>query len=349
MAKRNKSLSDQIDQVFAHKLNYLARQLAKFGVPTQQLVKNTRITVDRLTDPNYKVDKEQIIGFYRNVLQLQIPGLALLLGKAIRTNDYGLYGCTLLSCHNLQAALEFSVRYHGIATKTVKMSLTDDAAHQCAYYRFEDLLKDPEIEAFNIKLQCAIVQALTRECLGDNSFIFDQLRFNFNKPDDHLLYAEHFQCPVHYNQRDNEFVVSQQKLALSTSRNNPFAMPLLLDQCEMVLNSIARKDKFLVTVNQWIAANMHKEHRAEQLADHLCMSPRTLRRKLSERDTSFSRLSNELRAEAAKKLLVKTQLKVEDITASIGFNDPANFRAAFKKWTGHTPSGYRQANCKNEH
>ena len=342
MAKLTDITNDQIGQVFAHKLNYLASQLAKYGVSPSVLVKDTSVAVENLNDPNYKVDREQIVGFYRNVLQLQIPGLGLLLGKSIRTNDYGLYGCTLLSCHNLQAALEFSVRYHGIATKTVKMSLTYDEHKPCAYYRFEDLLIDPQIEAFNIKLQCAIVQALTRECLGDKSFIFDELRFSFDKPKNHLLYAEHFKCPISYNQAHNEFVVSQQKLDLSTSRNNPFAMPLLLDQCEMVLDSIANKDEFLVTINQWIAANMHKEHSAEELSGYLCMSPRTLRRKLSERGTSFRDLVNELRAEAAKKLLIKTRLTMEDIAVSIGFNDPSNFRAAFKKWTGYTPSSYRE-------
>ena len=342
MATLNELTTDQIGQVFAHKLNYLASQLARYGVPPSVLVKDTSVAVDNLSDPDYKVDREQIVGFYRNVLQLKIPGLGLLLGKSIRTNDYGLYGCTLLSCHNLQAALEFSVRYHGIATKTVKMSLNYDQANDCAYYRFEDLLQDSEIEAFNIKLQCAIVLALTRECLDDRTFVFDELRFSFDKPKNHLLYAEHFQCPISYNQSHNEFVVSQQKLAQHTSRNNPFAMPLLLDQCDMVLKSIANKDEFLVTINQWIAANMHKEHNAEELADYLCMSPRTLRRKLSERGTSFRDLVNELRAEAAKKLLVKTQLTMEDIAVSVGFNDPSNFRAAFKKWTGYTPSSYRE-------
>lgn len=333
-------------QVFAHKLNYIANELAKYGVKPDALVSGTGIAVEQLRKPTFKVQREHIVGFYRNVLALQIPGIGLILGKSIRSNDYGLYGCTLLSCQSLQSALEFSVRYHGIATKTVDMSLHYDKANNCAYYRFDDLLECEQIAAFNIRLQCAIVLALTRECISDKSFVFDQLRFSFDKPKDHFLYAEHFQCPISYNQDHNEFVVSESKLQQKTSRNNPFAMPLLLDQCEMVLNSIANKNQFLITTNQWIAANMHKEHSAEALAEHLCMSPRTLRRKLLEQGTSFRDLVNEIRAEAAKKLIIKTRLTMEDIANSVGYNDVSNFRAAFKKWTGQTPSSLRKSKAK---
>jgi AraC-like DNA-binding protein len=118
-------------------------------------------------------------------------------------------------------------------------------------------------------------------------------------------------------------------------------MPLLLDQCDMVLSSIATKNEFLITINQWIAANMHSELCSEDLANYLNMTPRTLRRKLSEQGTCFRYIVKELRCEAAKKLITATQLSIEDIAYSIGFSDVSNFRAAFKKWTGKTPSSFR--------
>ena len=119
-------------------------------------------------------------------------------------------------------------------------------------------------------------------------------------------------------------------------------MPLLLSQCDSVLNSVQTKNEFLTTINQWIAANMHKELCAKNLANELYLTPRTLRRKLSEQGTSFTAMVKELRCSAAKKLITETQLTIEDIGCSIGFNDASNFRAAFKKWTGQTPSTLRQ-------
>ncbi len=332
-----------VGQVFAHKLNFIADILAKKEVGLAFLLKGTDIHAHELREPNYKIHKEQIVAFYRNVLSLKIPTLSILLGASIKVNDYGLYGCTLLCCKGLRAALEFSIRYHNLATKTVTMSLLLDEELGQSYYRFEDLLLVKDLVEFNIELQCAIVLSLVRECLGDSNFAFDELKLTFARPKNYKLYEEHFQCPISYDSPHNEFVLANNKLSLVTPRSNPFAMPLLLDQCDLVLNSIAAKNEFLITVNQWVAENMHKELSSEDLASYMCITPRTLRRKLSEQGTSFRDIVKELRCEAAKKLILATQLTIEDIGYSIGFSEVSNFRAAFKKWTGQTPSSLRLA------
>ncbi len=330
-----------IGQVFAHKLSFIASILAKNGVGSAVLLKGTEIPPHELNNRDYKVNKDQIVAFYRNVLSLRIPGISILLGKAIKVNDYGLYGCTLLCCKDLKSALEYSIRYHNLATKTVTMSLHIDEKLGQSFYRFEDLLLANDLVEFNIELQCAIVLSLVIECINDKTFVFDELRLTFAKPNNSQLYEEHFQCPITYGNAHNEFVLNNEKLLIATPRSNPFAMPLLLDQCDMVLNSIAAKNEFLITINQWVAANMHSELCSEELANYLCMTQRTLRRKLSTQGTSFRAIVQELRCEAAKKLIMKTQLSIEDIGCSIGFSDVSNFRAAFKKWTGQTPSSLR--------
>jgi AraC-like DNA-binding protein len=341
MVEDSEFTSGVIGQVFAHKLSFITSVLAKNGVGADVLLKGTGIPSDELSNRNYKVNKDQIVAFYRNVLSLRIPAISILLGKSIKVNDYGLYGCTLLCCKNLRGALEYSIRYHNLAMKTVTMSLHNDEELGQSYYRFEDILLANDLAEFNIELQCAIVLSLVIECINDKNFVFDELRLTFPKPKNYQLYEEHFQCPIHYESIHNEFVLSNEKLFITTPRSNPFAMPLLLDQCDMVLNSIEAKNEFLITINQWVAANMHSELYSQELANHLCMTQRTLRRKLSAQGTSFRCITQELRCEAAKKLILKTQLSIEDIGCSIGFSDVSNFRAAFKKWTGKTPSSLR--------
>jgi transcriptional regulator GlxA family with amidase domain len=38
-----------------------------------------------------------------------------------------------------------------------------------------------------------------------------------------------------------------------------------------------------------------------------------------------------------------TDLKIEEIAFSMGFNDAAGFRHAFRRWTSATPGHYRRA------
>lgn len=341
MTSINSFPTNFIGQVFAHKLNFITTELVKDGFSLASLLKDTEIEPNELNNSEYKIKKEQIITFYRNVLALEIPGINILLGDSIKPNDYGLYGCTLLCCKGLRPALEFSIRYHNLATKTVNMTFHVDEENGCSSFRFEDLLLAPDLIEFNIELQCAIVLSLARECLDNKQFSFDELRFSFNKPKHYQLYQKHFKCPISYGNLHNEFVLSNDRLRLNTPRSNPFAMPLLLDQCDMILNSIATKNELLITINQWIAENMHRDISSEEISGYLCMTPRTLRRKLAEQGTSFRNIVKELRCEAAKKLIHQTQLTIEDIGYSIGFNDVSNFRAAFKKWTGQTPASLR--------
>jgi AraC-like DNA-binding protein len=344
MVQHNSYPTNFTGQVFAHKLNFMSTTLSNHGIDLSRLLQGTGIESNGLNNREYKINKEQIVIFYRNVLALEIPNVSLLLGASIRPKDYGLYGCTLLCCKDLRSLLEFSLQYHNLVTKTVNMSLHVEDKLQQSCIRFEDLLFASDLAEFNIELQCVIVLSLVRDFLDKDDFACDALRFSFDKPQYHEGYEDFFGCPISYGNPYSEFVFSDDKWSLNTLKSNPFAMPLLLSQCDLVLNSVRSKNEFLITINQWIAANMHKELCAENLASDLYLTPRTLRRKLSEQGTSFSGIVKELRCNAAKKLITETQLTIEDIACSIGFNDTSNFRAAFKKWTGQTPSNLRQIN-----
>jgi AraC-like DNA-binding protein len=182
-----------------------------------------------------------------------------------------------------------------------------------------------------------------RQCLNDNSFTFEGLNLTYNEGNNAELLQGFFGCPITYQQQHNEFVFTHKQWDLKTAQSNPIAMPLLLSQCDNLLTTVSSRNEFLNTITRWIKANMHTELSTEHLANELCMTPRTLRRKLSEQGTSFSSMVKDLRCISAKKLLVETDLTIEDIGCSLGFNDVSNFRAAFKKWTGETPSTIRQA------
>jgi transcriptional regulator GlxA family with amidase domain len=49
-----------------------------------------------------------------------------------------------------------------------------------------------------------------------------------------------------------------------------------------------------------------------------------------------------LRVEEAKQLLETQQISVDEISAEVGYEDPAFFRRLFKRLTGLTPSEYRR-------
>jgi AraC-like DNA-binding protein len=76
---------------------------------------------------------------------------------------------------------------------------------------------------------------------------------------------------------------------------------------------------------------------AFQLARKLGMSGRTFRRYLASQHTTFQELLDEVRFELAVRYLEERQLTTELIAQKLGYSESANFRAAFRRWTGSSP------------
>jgi AraC-like DNA-binding protein len=73
------------------------------------------------------------------------------------------------------------------------------------------------------------------------------------------------------------------------------------------------------------------------------VSVRTLQRHLRDAGDSFGELVARLRLRAAARLLADPDLKVIEISASLGYTDSANFTRAFRRWTGLSPQAFRRA------
>lgn len=80
----------------------------------------------------------------------------------------------------------------------------------------------------------------------------------------------------------------------------------------------------------------------EPIAERLAMTPRTLQRRLANSGDSFARLVDEARREAAEHFLDDDKLPLAEISYLLGFQDPATFHKAFKRWTGSTPGAFRR-------
>ncbi len=88
---------------------------------------------------------------------------------------------------------------------------------------------------------------------------------------------------------------------------------------------------------------MRFEETMPVVARALGVSPRTLRRRLTESGTSYQALFDEVRAERAAVLLTRRALPVEQVADRLGFAEAASFIHAFRRWYGTTPSSYARS------
>ena len=80
---------------------------------------------------------------------------------------------------------------------------------------------------------------------------------------------------------------------------------------------------------------------AEEVAQSLGLSERTLRRQLSDEGHNFRDLLAQARYAKAQHLLKHTTLSTEAIAQQLGYAESAAFIHAFQRWAGMTPSAFR--------
>ena len=84
-----------------------------------------------------------------------------------------------------------------------------------------------------------------------------------------------------------------------------------------------------------------------RLADSLDSAPRTLQRYLAEEGTSFSAVLEKWRFKRAVEALESDDASVAKIAQHLGYANTPNFIRAFRRWTRHSPTEYRESIAKH--
>jgi len=112
---------------------------------------------------------------------------------------------------------------------------------------------------------------------------------------------------------------------------NPTLLKLYRQQCDALLAALNAQRRLHRRDPQLPAGDAGRFPPVEEAADHLHMSPRTLRRRLDEEGTNYQRIVHELRRQLAETYLRDSMLSIAEIADMLGYNDVSNFRRAFLK------------------
>ncbi|MDD9268771.1 helix-turn-helix domain-containing protein [Paenibacillus sp. GCM10023248] len=118
-----------------------------------------------------------------------------------------------------------------------------------------------------------------------------------------------------------------------------------LDIGEPALPAEAAELSVIEQVQQFVAANLASDITLTDAAAHVHLNSSYLSQLFKQQTGGkFVDYVIEMRMEEAKKLLVKTALRVSEIAERLGYGDTAYFSHTFKKLTGSTPLEYRKRN-----
>jgi AraC-like DNA-binding protein len=146
---------------------------------------------------------------------------------------------------------------------------------------------------------------------------------------------------VRFNQSTAELTYPRSILSAKPRMAHGLTSKIMQETCDRILGEVKTSTGVAGEVYQIIASTPGHSPSMDGVAKKLATTERTLNRKLNAEGTSFTQILDDVRCNLAKEYLRSTKLSIEDISELVGFSEAANFRHAFRRWTGSTPARFR--------
>lgn len=171
------------------------------------------------------------------------------------------------------------------------------------------------------------------------------LRVELTRPrQNEALLKQHFGGDIVFDATHDRLVFAAEVLDEPFLVQKPELLDMLVPGLDSVLPGRTVSSPWVEQARESISHNMRGQRPSvESVARDLCVSPRTLQRRLEEADTSYQQLLDDVRHGTARRLLASTELEPGEIAFLLGFEELNSFTRAFSGWEGATPLRWRTA------
>ena len=312
------------------------------GLSAHACLAETGVKEQDLADPAMLVSAGQELRLIRNLLKHlgKLPGLGIQAGQRYHFTAFGALGFAMVSSPNARSALDVTLRYFQLTFAFTRFHVEDQGAQ--THITLDESSLPEDVRAFIVERDAAALVTIQRDLFSSRP-VLQGLRFTRRAPVDAQAYASFYGVEPVFGASSNVATMDRSVLMEPLSQGNALAFKAAQAQCSDLLErhrsgaGLAAKVKSLLTRQGAGMPGM------DEVADALCMTPRTLRRRLLEEGATFLRLREEVRRATAEELLSGGALSVENIADHLGYAEPTCFINAFRRWTGETPLVYRKA------
>ena len=321
-------------------LSGLVKELQNDGVTVKQLLENTGITAAALDDADARMTHQQKLQLFRNALRLaKTPGTGLRAGQQQRLSDFGVYGYAVSASGTFGEAVSFGIRHIKLAGPVLEKSFRLEG--DLAIFEGHEIIALGELMPLVSEFWFSSINTLIEKVM-ERRFPAIRLLLPYAAPAYAAQYEAVFGCPVEFGTGIMQWHFDPSFLDVPCPNANRITADMCMQFCDRMLKSLSHDEPDLVRTIRGICLNASGGlPGVEQMAATLCISPRTLHRRLSDVHCSYQDIVDDVRRRLSEEFLRNTDMSIDEVSARVGFSDASNFRKAFKKWTGRLPTDYR--------
>jgi AraC-like DNA-binding protein len=329
----------------SYELRLMCRDLARRqDCDLDALLRGSGVSPRQLENPAHRLTPEQELSLYTRVARYnRDPLLGLRIGVRLSLPSYDMLGHAMMGAATMHEALLLLTEFAPLLSWASHCQLRSESHGEvdCKAMTVIPTATDERAAALEIESTFASLQTLFNDMAGEPVRFACVEMSHRTAANDLSPYHELFGCPVAFGSERNALLIPSDLLSLRLPHPRPEYAALFRQLCRESMSALAGDRGLIASIKSLLRAREGELPTLAQAASHFNQSPRTLRRHLHARGTSYQSLLDEVRFELARRYLSSTRLSVQAIARQLGYVDARSFRTAFKRWSGRTPAAFR--------
>lgn len=315
----------------------IRKALEAAGIDSATLFAEAGLDVAALEDPNARYPVQATTKLWQlAVAATGDDAFGLTVARHVGQTTFHALGYSLLASSTLREAFERMLRYFRLVTDGGGLAFELDADR----YRLTMLSTDaqPAPQALD-----AFALLFVRLCrvLHHRDFAPLAVALQRREPRNRAAFERSFRAPLQFDAPLNALWFDRAVFEQKLEGANP---ELARHNDEIALRQLATlpEQSLQLRVQAALIRQLSLgEPTQEKVAESLHMSLRNFQRKLADEGSSYTALLNDTRRTLALSYLRNPAYSLSEITYLLGFAEASSFNRAFKRWTGQSPSAYR--------
>jgi AraC-like DNA-binding protein len=271
---------------------------------------------------------------------MQDPAFGLHLAELYRPGVFGVLDYLAHSSRTLHEALSYLCRYNRLLQDAAETLLTIEGDRVVIWQRVVgETWLPPELVEHAMANLIVIGRVLTGTELIPLEVCFRHPAPAYSAEHDRL-----FKTKVRFRSDRDAIVLDAAALELPLTHADPHLCSILDRHAHKLLQELPRVAQLSARVRELVAAELKNgSFTAEQIAQQLHVSGRTLHRRLKEENAIYYELVDDVRRGLTERYLNDPDMSLEQIALLVGYSEASAFRRAFRRWHGVSPARYRKA------